>query len=174
MPGLSLTSIQGDKNASKMFEKIGVITTETADAIIIKNTGNISHSVEIDFYNYPDLFPAFLTACAGLNIKARLIGIQNLRHKESNRIFTMTQQLQAVGFGIDIVSANEIKTTGTNKLKKTHWAFSSYNDHRIAMALTPLALINNVSIHNESVVRKSYPGFWQECMKLFNITLKEK
>lgn len=174
LPGLSHASIQGDKITSQLFEKLGVSSFETSDAIIVKNIGRVNNSVEADFYHYPDLFPAFLTACAALNIRARLTGVQNLKHKESNRIITMTQQLQSVGFGIDIVSANETRTTGTNHLKKGHWKFVSYDDHRIAMALAPLALIHNVSIANESVVKKSYPGFWQECRKLFNVSLTEK
>ena len=41
--------------------------------------------------------------------------------------------------------------------------FSTYGDHRMAMALAPLALVTGgVTIEDPDVVAKSYPGFWDD------------
>ena len=41
--------------------------------------------------------------------------------------------------------------------------FDSHDDHRIAMALAPLAMkIGAIEINNADVVSKSYPNFWKE------------
>ncbi|MBR5663470.1 MAG: hypothetical protein IKX01_01910, partial [Bacteroidales bacterium] len=46
--------------------------------------------------------------------------------------------------------------------------FDSHNDHRIAMALAPLAMKTGaIEIDNADVVSKSYPNFWEEFQKLF-------
>jgi 3-phosphoshikimate 1-carboxyvinyltransferase len=40
--------------------------------------------------------------------------------------------------------------------------FNSYDDHRMAMALTPLGCLHPVTIKDPAVVSKSYPGFWRD------------
>ena len=40
--------------------------------------------------------------------------------------------------------------------------FKTYNDHRIAMALAPLALKEKIIIRDVGVVKKSYPNFWND------------
>jgi 3-phosphoshikimate 1-carboxyvinyltransferase len=41
-------------------------------------------------------------------------------------------------------------------------SFKTYEDHRMAMALAPLALKLPVTIEDPDVVQKSYPGFWKD------------
>ena len=51
--------------------------------------------------------------------------------------------------------------------KTSQIVFDSHNDHRIAMALAPLAMkIGALEIQNAEVVSKSYPDFWKEFQKL--------
>ena len=38
----------------------------------------------------------------------------------------------------------------------------TYNDHRMAMAFAPLALLAPIRIQDVDVVSKSYPGFWKD------------
>jgi 3-phosphoshikimate 1-carboxyvinyltransferase len=50
-------------------------------------------------------------------------------------------------------------SSGLNRVK-------TYNDHRMAMAFAPLAMISGaLEIENPGVVAKSYPGFWNEMKK---------
>jgi 3-phosphoshikimate 1-carboxyvinyltransferase len=44
--------------------------------------------------------------------------------------------------------------------------FDTYQDHRMAMALAPLAMYGKVIINDSSVVSKSYPDFWSDLAKL--------
>jgi 3-phosphoshikimate 1-carboxyvinyltransferase len=47
-------------------------------------------------------------------------------------------------------------------------AFDTYDDHRIAMALSLLSLRRpNVVINNPACVAKTYPGYWREFARLF-------
>ncbi len=45
---------------------------------------------------------------------------------------------------------------------KDRGRFNTYEDHRMAMAFTPLACIHPVIIKDPDVVSKSYPGFWKD------------
>ena len=42
----------------------------------------------------------------------------------------------------------------------------TYEDHRMAMAFSPLCQLMEVSIQNPKVVEKSYPKFWNDIEKI--------
>jgi 3-phosphoshikimate 1-carboxyvinyltransferase len=45
--------------------------------------------------------------------------------------------------------------------------FETYNDHRMAMAIAPLAIqYNSITINNPNVVHKSYPAFWDDIQQV--------
>ena len=44
--------------------------------------------------------------------------------------------------------------------------FKNYNDHRIAMALAPLAIVRDIKIKTGNVCSKSYPDFWNDLQKV--------
>jgi 3-phosphoshikimate 1-carboxyvinyltransferase len=45
--------------------------------------------------------------------------------------------------------------------------FKTYNDHRMAMSLAPLAILGDeVIIDDPGVVRKSYPRFWDDLREI--------
>ena len=146
---LHLDSKQGDAIVAKWFEKFGVKSIQDGNDVVITHvrtqraTSELPKSVEFDFINNPDLYPTIAATCAGLGIEGRFTGLRNLIHKESDRVAAMTMELS----------------------KKN--IFDSHNDHRIAMALAPLAMkIGVIEINNADVVSKSYPGFWEEFQKI--------
>ena len=47
-----------------------------------------------------------------------------------------------------------------------HIKIETYNDHRMAMAFAPLALMVPLEIEDAEVVAKSYPDFWEDFKKL--------
>ena len=137
---LRLDSKQGDAVVAKWFEDFGVTTIQDGnDVIIEKNNSIIKKQLSFDFINNPDLYPTIAATCAGLGVEGRFTGLRNLVHKESDRVAAMVTEL------------------------KKNNIFDSHNDHRIAMALAPLAMkIGAIEINNAEVVSKSYPGFWEE------------
>ena len=151
---LRLDSKQGDAIVAKWFEQFGVMSVQDGNDVIIEKsvetfseTSQNNHNcvLQFDFINNPDLYPTIAATCAGLNVEGRLTGLRNLAHKESDRVAAMTTELARV------------KTHGRASLPIV---FDSHNDHRIAMALAPLAMkIGAIEIDNADVVSKSYPGF---------------
>ena len=144
---LRLDSKQGDAVVAKWFEDFGVTTVQDGNDIIIeKNNSIIKKQVSFDFIDNPDLYPTIAATCAGLGVEGRFTGLRNLVHKESDRVAAMMSELSKIG---------------TDRVCPP--VFDSHNDHRIAMALAPLAMkIGAIEINNAEVVSKSYPNFWKE------------
>ena len=149
LKNLHLDSKQGDAIVAKWFEKFGVTSFQDGNDIIIgKNHSIFSNDLSFDFINNPDLYPTIAATCAGLNIEGRFTGLCNLAHKESDRVAAMTMELSRV----------KIQNFASQPI-----VFDSHNDHRIAMALAPLAMkIGAIEINNAEVVSKSYPNFWKD------------
>lgn len=147
---LHLGSKQGDAIVAKWFEQFGVKSIQDDDDVVIVRTDRVcprlndcDNAYTFDFINNPDLYPTIAATCAGLGVEGDFKGLRNLKLKESDRVAAMTTELAKI-----------------NK-------FDSHNDHRIAMALAPLAMkIGAIEIDNADVVSKSYPNFWQEFKKI--------
>ena len=142
--GLSLSSLQGDVVIVDWMKQLGVGTFVEKDAVVLRKIPFEKHSVCFDFAAHPDLYPTIAATCAALNVDATFTGLDNLALKESDRVGAMQAEL--------------------SKLGSRPLRFCSHNDHRIVMALAPLALLYGpISFDHPEVVEKSYPGFWSDC-----------
>ena len=92
--------------------------------------------------------------------KTIIRGAEELRVKETDRIKSMKENLEAMGAKIRIV-ANEIIIEGVDELKGA--SIKSYGDHRTCMAMTIAALAARGSseIDDAACVAKSFPGFFE-------------
>ena len=137
-------NLQGDAIIVEWMKSFGVCTTAVDDGIILTKTPFERKPLSFDFTNCPDLYPTIAATCAGMKIEATFTGLDNLRLKESDRIEAMRQELA--------------------KLGNTPLQFCAHNDHRVVMALAPLALrYGSVTFDHPEVVEKSYPSFWSDC-----------
>jgi 3-phosphoshikimate 1-carboxyvinyltransferase len=170
--GLSKTSIQGDNITFKVFEKLGVSTTETKDGLEILKEKNVTDFLTFDLMNAIDLAPALCVACAALNVNATISGLQNLKIKESNRLLAIVTELNKFGYSVSN-SSDEIIIKQTNDIDYNQSVIiNTYNDHRIAMAFAPLTMLfNQLNIDDIAVVSKSYPNYFND-LKLVGITAK--
>lgn len=122
--------------------------------------------VELDVSQCPDLVPP-LAAMAVLRAgqTTRIVGAARLRIKESDRLDTVTTQLNRLG--ADIVQGPDSLTIhGVDWL--TGGTVSGCNDHRIAMMLAIAATRAKecVTITGAQCVAKSYPNFWEDYVAL--------
>ena len=61
----------------------------------------------------------------------------------------------------------------TSKKVRTLPVFDTYDDHRMAMALAPVALfMPGITVRNAEVVSKSYPDYWEH-LRAAGFTLEE-
>jgi len=164
LAGLKKDSLQGDAVVAEFFRKLGVQTSYLANSIILTKCNEKAPSLELDFFDVPDMFPAIIASCAALNTSCRFTGIQNLALKESDRVKAMVTELEKFGYCFKwdkedaLVSENNYKPDVVKNI-----FCNTYNDHRIAMALAPLSLLGfNLSLDNASCVAKSYPAYFDD------------
>ncbi len=102
---------------------------------------------------------------AALGIDAEFMNINQLVHKESNRIEALKTELSKIGSTL-FESGKSYKLTNT-KTNINNLLFSTYSDHRMAMCFAPLVLkYDTIAIENPEIVNKSYPSFWDDFKKL--------
>ena len=166
LKNLNINSLQADAAAIKMFEYLGVETFATENGIVVRKTNaNSQQPTAFNFKDCPDLFPAVIAACAGNRVNATFTGLKNLSIKESDRKQAMMNELMKINITFENVSDDELKMFCPNELsyftEENPIIFNNYEDHRIAMALSVLSMkIGVISMENDEVVSKSYPGFF--------------
>ena len=158
-------SLQGDSILTSIYEQFGVETVFENNQIILKKIKNHSFSwVEIDLNNSPDIAQTIAVTCFGLGIGCHLVGLHTLKIKETDRLKALHIELKKLGATLEV-------TNFSLTLKKSEKVISgvkisTYQDHRMAMAFAPLALITPLNIENPEVVSKSFPTFWKELEKV--------
>lgn len=165
LKNLSLDSSQGDKKIAHWSENFGIqIDSTNRDIILYSNHNNHTNqknpSLPFDLTHYPDLAQTVIILCAAKNIKATFTGLQSLRIKETDRIAALQYELRKFNVELQEVSDGFFQLSGVFKM--SHQTIRTYNDHRMAMAFAPLALLGKITIENPEVVEKSYPDFWEE------------
>ncbi len=167
LTGFTKKSIQGDSICVELFQKLGVNTAFEKTGIRLTSYRVTDELFEFDFTDYPDLVPSVMATCAAKQIKAVFYGTEHLRFKESDRIKSLSAELQKIGTKFR-VSKDKITLSPSKSVKNIKpLIFNTYDDHRLAMCLAPLVLIfNEVIIKDPEVVSKSYPGFWKDIKRL--------
>ena len=167
LSGLRRAVLQGDAVIAEWMKALGVSTFEEGDALVLQKTAFERKPLSFDFSNTPDLFPTMAATCAGLQLEAHFTGIANLHLKESDRVEAMKTELAKMGVEMLYISENELVINPTSKLphfeESNPLSFEAHGDHRVVMALAPLALkVGNVVFDHPEVVEKSYISFWED------------
>ena len=165
LKGIQLPSIQGDSVLAKLMEQFGVETQPEGEGCWLckKNNQPLPEFFSYDFIQAPDIAQTLAVLCAGLNIPARLEGLQTLQIKETERITALHTELTRLGAvvqsdaqSLDILQGIPLPLTELPSIR-------TYGDHRMAMAFAPLAcILPAIRIENPNVVEKSYPDFWTD------------
>ena len=137
------------------------------DAAVVGALWNIGGEIEIS--QFPDSFPALAVAAAAAPSITRFLGTRRLRIKESDRVAAMADVLARLGVESE-ARENSFIVHGTGSLFKGG-AFSSFGDHRIAMATAIAATraSSPVEIDDTSCAAKSYPEFFNQFAALGRI-----
>ena len=169
LEGLFPNSLQGDAILPELYEPLGVYTQFTDHGIRLTKAGEGKmREFRYDFLRCPDLAQTLAATCAGLGIPGNFQGVETLRIKETDRIEALRQELEKVD--VRVRPYLEEARAGFTVEGIAHWGvtplFHTYEDHRMAMAFAPLALLRPVQIADPAVVSKSYPDFWKDLEKL--------
>jgi 3-phosphoshikimate 1-carboxyvinyltransferase len=172
--GISDQSLQGDAAIAEIGKLFNISTDYYPDHVIIKKIQkDLPKSIEWDFIKCPDLAQTVIAMCAATGISGVFTGLQTLRIKETDRIASMKTELKKVRVPFYRLPLKMSKQSGLEYYmvegKATYHdipVFSTYEDHRMAMCIAPLALQHTIEIEDPDVVSKSYYDFWKDLESL--------
>ncbi len=169
LKGLRNESVQGDSVLPVIYSGLGISSVFTEEGLLLtKSVHTAVREFNYDFTECPDLAQAVIVTCAALGIKGHFTGLKTLRVKETDRIEALRNELTKLGYGVDVVD-DQIFLTGTiflNKHDHDPVIVKCYDDHRMAMSFATLAILReDICIEEPEVVKKSYPGFWNDLAK---------
>lgn len=159
LPGFREDSLQGDAFVRGLFEPLGIHSHFIGSGFRLKKEEVKQQRFDINLVQNPDLAQTLAVVFAAKNLPAKIIGLQTLRIKETDRLEALKTELEKTGAEIEIGDDFMEVKRGIQNLEGV--AFDTYEDHRMAMAFAPLALIAPITINNPDVVAKSYPSFWK-------------
>lgn len=161
LPGLNGYSLQGDSKITEIMANFG-ITSQFKDGgvYLLKETKKLERKI-FDFKECPDLAQTVIICCAALGHDALFTGLETLKIKETDRVKALQTELAKIG--VKLIEKNQsykLDCSGLDLSKKI--VVNTYDDHRMAMAFAPLALVlPELEIEDHLVVEKSYPDFWK-------------
>jgi len=165
--GLRRDSYQGDCKVADLFMQLGVETAYLSDGVLLtSNNTIITTLMEYDFTDQPDLAQTFVVTCCMKGIPFCFSGLQSLKIKETDRIAALTKELRKLGFVLTEPAEGMLAWENERCEPAEKVSIATYDDHRMAMAFAPVALLQPISIENPEVVRKSYPNFWEDIDQL--------
>jgi len=169
----SAESLQGDAALSDIYRSLGVDTVFNASEMTItlsKSRTKISNLISLNLSNTPDIAQTIAVTCFGLGIGCRLTGLHTLKIKETDRLSALKIELEKLGAAVSITNDSlelEINSdTAFSEANSEVYEIDTYQDHRMAMAFSPLALKFPLRINDPMVVTKSFPSFWEDLSKM--------
>lgn len=155
-------------NARIFVENVKNSNNEPYGDLIVKSSE--LKNVEINDQIIPNIIDEIpVLAIAGVFAEGRfkIRNCRELRYKESDRIKSICENLRLTGLEVEEY-ADGFCIDG--EMKKNNITFSSYNDHRIAMAFTILSLLSgkNYSVDSVECVGISNPEFFNQLKMISN------
>ena len=169
LPGLYEDSLQGDSKGREVFSLLGVKTEYTKDGVLLSKKTREVDTLEYDFVKMPDLAQTFVVTCCMMGVPFHFTGLESLKIKETDRIVALKNEMAKLGFDLEDRNDSELLWDGRHRALTAEEydsvAIDTYEDHRMAMAFAPVALVNgSIRINNPHVVSKSYPRYWDNLL----------
>ncbi|EHN5888149.1 3-phosphoshikimate 1-carboxyvinyltransferase [Salmonella enterica subsp. enterica serovar Newport] len=160
--GIGRKSMQGDIRFADVLEKMGATITWGNDFIAC--TRGELHAIDMDMNHIPDAAMTIATTALFAKGTTTLRNIYNWRVKETDRLFAMATELRKVGAEVE-EGHDYIRITPPAKLQ--HADIGTYNDHRMAMCFSLVALSDTpVTILDPKCTAKTFPDYFEQLARM--------
>ncbi|MBE1288325.1 MAG: 3-phosphoshikimate 1-carboxyvinyltransferase [Alteromonadaceae bacterium] len=154
--GVGSDSIQGDVKFAEVLKAMGAQVEYTAGSITV--TGAPLKAVQMDMNHIPDAAMTIATTALFAEGTTVMTNIYNWRVKETDRLAAMATELRKVGAVVE-EGHDYIKVTPPEQLQ--HAQIDTYNDHRVAMCFSLVALSDTpVTINDPGCTAKTFPDYF--------------
>jgi len=162
-------SLQADACLQTIYKKLGVDTQFIEQTLMLTKTEACTLAVQkngltLHLADAPDSAQTIAVTCFGLQIPCLLTGLHTLKIKETDRLLALQTELTKLGAVVTITNES-LQIEAATKINE-NIQIGTYQDHRMAMAFTPLVLKAPLVILEAAVVSKSYPDFWKDMQRV--------
>lgn len=160
--GIGKNSIQGDIQFADALEKMGA-EIEWGDDYVISRVGKLK-GIDMDYNHIPDAAMTIATTALFAEGTTAIRNVYNWRVKETDRLSAMATELRKVGAEVE-EGEDYIIVKPVPHLK--HAAIDTYDDHRMAMCFSLLALSDTpVTINDPKCTSKTFPDYFDKLKAL--------
>ena len=158
--GVGTNSIQGDIHFVDALIAMGAEVTLGANEIVVSPPQNgVLRGIDLDCNHIPDAAMTLATLAVFGDHKTTLRNIGSWRVKETDRIHAMATELTKLGIkveeGVDSLVIYPQDSLHNNVEIET------YDDHRIAMCFSLIALKSSLTILDPKCVDKTFPTYFE-------------
>ena len=165
-------SLQGDSCLINIYDSLGVSSKfDNGRLILSKKKIEVKNVLNLNLIDSPDIAQTIAVTCFGLSLNCNLKGLHTLKIKETDRLAALKTEMTKLGAEINITKNSFHLKNSNNNINKSNF-LKTYDDHRMAMAFAPLSIHYPIQIENFEVVKKSYPGFWNDIESIGFKTIK--
>ena len=157
-------SLQGDREIIEIVTRMGANLEIFDDYVIVKPSK--TKGTVIDISQCPDIGPVLTVLAALSEGETRIINGERLRIKESDRITSIKTELNKLGGNVS-EEGDSLIIQGVEGFRGGV-TVNAWNDHRIAMSLAVASTRceKEIILEEAESVRKSYPHFWDDFVKM--------
>ena len=157
-------SLQGDREIIEIVTRMGAKLEIFDDYVIVKPSK--TKGTVIDISQCPDIGPVLTVLAALSEGETRIINGERLRIKESDRITSIKTELNKLGGNVS-EEGDSLIIQGVEGFRGGV-TVNAWNDHRIAMSLAVASTRceKEIILEEAESVRKSYPHFWDDFVKM--------
>ncbi len=156
--GIGKNSVQGDIRFADVLERMGAVIRWGDD--FIECTRGELRAIDMDMNHIPDAAMTIATTALFARGTTTLRNIFNWRVKETDRLAAMATELRKVGAEVE---EGEDYITITPPAALTYAEIGTYNDHRMAMCFSLVALSDTpVTILDPKCTNKTFPDYFRQ------------
>ncbi|WP_305374153.1 3-phosphoshikimate 1-carboxyvinyltransferase [Photobacterium leiognathi] len=160
--GIGKKSIQGDVQFADALAAMGA-EIEWGDDYVISRCGELT-AVDMDFNHIPDAAMTIATTALFAKGTTSIRNVYNWRVKETDRLSAMATELRKVGAEVEEGEDYIIIVPPSNL---QHAAIDTYDDHRMAMCFSLVALSDTpVTINDPKCTSKTFPDYFDKLSAL--------
>lgn len=164
VPGLFRRSLQGDVRFVQVLEEMGCRVMEDDRGLRVE--GGALRGIEADMNDISDCVMTLAAVACFADGTTTIRNVAHIRHKETDRLMALATELRRIG-----VKVRELPDGLAITPSAMQGALlQTYNDHRMAMALSLIGLrVSGIIIENPGCIAKTYPDFYSDFNRLYGV-----
>lgn len=156
---LSENSLQGDKNFANVLKQMGANVEYHANSVQVSQY-DVLKAINVDMQDMPDVAMTIAVLALFADGVSTIHGISSWRVKETDRLQAMYNELTKLG--AIVTMTNDSITINPPSRVRPNVAIDTYNDHRMAMCFSLVAVAGiPVTINNYECVGKTFANYFE-------------